>query len=71
MIIYMSANEDIRKLMLKECMTLKKLSDLTANKGNKYTADSLSKKLRHGTLKYNEAKYLADVLGYDIEFKKR
>ena len=67
----MSANEDIRKLMLAECVTLKKLSELTAQKCNKYTADGLSKKLRQNTLKYTEAKYLGDILGYDVVWVKR
>jgi hypothetical protein len=66
----MSANEDIRKLLLRENLTLKQLSELTVKTGKAYTADSLSKKLRQNTLKYTEAKYLAGVMHYEIEFKK-
>ncbi len=68
----MSANEDIRILMLKECITLKKLSEIyNSMTDNKITPDGLSKKLRYNTLRYAEAKKLADVMGYDLVFLKR
>jgi len=68
----MSANEDIRILLLKECLTLNKLAKMyNAKNGHKLTPDGLSKKLRFNTLKYDEAKQLADVMGYDIVFRKR
>ena len=71
-IITMSANEDIRILMLKECITLKKLAEIYNNTSdNKITPDGLSKKLRYNTLRYVEAKALADVMGYDLVFLKR
>lgn len=67
-----SANEDIRILLLKECVTINKLSKLTKEKGEKeMKADGLSKKLRANTLRYTEAKMIADLLGYDLIFKRR
>lgn len=67
----MGANEDIRILMLKECLTLKKLVEKNnAENEIKFTADGLSKKLRFNTLKYSEAKQLAETMGYDLIFKK-
>ncbi len=68
----MSAYEDIRILLLKECITLKKLTQLYNLKNeHKLTPDGLSKKLRFNTLRYDEAKKLADTIGYDIIFRKR
>ncbi len=67
----MSANEDIRILMLKECLTLKKLVEIYNKKNEvKITADGLSKKLRYNTLRYAEAKKLAETMGYDLVFRK-
>ena len=67
-----SANEDIRVLLLRECVTIKKISTLIDNQGEKQiTPDCLSKKLRNNTLKYTEAKMIADILGYDLIFKRR
>lgn len=67
----MSINEDLRILLLKECITIKKLAE-KANKisDKKFTADGISQKLNKGTMKYDEAKFLAGVLGYEIQFKK-
>ena len=67
-----SANEDIRILLLRECFSIKKISSLINEQGEKeITADCLSKKLRNNTLKYTEAKMIADILGYDLIFKRR
>ena len=68
----MSANKEIRVLMLQECITLVKLTEIVNAKQNtNYTADGLSKKLRNNTLKFVEAEKIADSLDYDIIFRKR
>ena len=67
----MSANKEIRILMLQEGLTIAKLAKMICEQGEKYTADGLSKKLRNNTLKFNEAEMIADILDYDIVFKKR
>lgn len=68
----MSANKEIRILMLQEGINIAKLSaKICESKNLKYTADGLSKKLRNNTLKFTEAEMIADVLDYDIVFKKR
>lgn len=69
----MSANKEIRILLLQECLTLLKLTNLINDKLNKkkYTPDGLSKKLRNNTLKFVEAELIADTLGYEIIFKKK
>lgn len=68
----MGINEDLRIILLKECLTIKALAE-KANKisNKKYTADSISQKLNNGTMKYNEAQFLGDVLGYKLEFIKK
>jgi len=68
----MSANKEIRMLMLQECLTISKVVKIVEKKfGKHFTADGLSKKLRNNTLKFVEAEIIADALDYDILFKKR
>ena len=58
--------------MIQEGLNIAKLAKLICQKTElKYTADGISKKLRNNTLKYDEAKMIADILNYDIVFKKR
>lgn len=68
---FMSINKDLRHLLLNEAKTIKQLAEM-ANEvsGKKFSADGISQKLNKGTMKYDEAKFLAHVLGYEIEFKK-
>ncbi len=67
----MGINKDLRILLLNEAATIKKLAEM-ANKvsDKKFTADGISQKLNKGTMKYDEAQFLAKVLGYEIKFKK-
>ena len=44
---------------------------LSENYGWSSSVPNLSGKLRRGSLRYGEAVELADVLGYDIVWKKR
>lgn len=68
----MGINKDLRVLLLNEAKTIKKLAEMASKvSGKKYTADGISQKLNKGTMKYDEAVFLADVLGYEIEFKKK
>ena len=68
----MSANREIRIIMLQECVTIAKLVKIVTKKfGQHFTADGLSKKLRKNTLKFVEAEIIADALDYDIIFRKR
>ncbi len=45
-----------------------KYSEIT---GKNLTANNLSHKLARGTLDFNDAETLADILGYKIEFIKK
>ena len=64
--------EQIKMLLLQEKLMLKELAELISqNSVKKCTPDSLSQKLRRGSLTYNETLMIADLLGYDIKFIKR
>lgn len=67
----MSVRESIKMLLVKECITLTDLAKKASNAANrKITVDSLSKKLQKETMQFNEAEFLAQILGYKINFEK-
>ncbi len=67
----MGINKDLRILLVNEAKTIKKFAEMaSASSGKPYTADGISQKLNKGTMKYDEAQFLAGVLGYEIQFKR-
>lgn len=67
----MSVRESIKMLLVKERLSLTDLAheaSLASNK--KITVDSISKKLQKETMKFNEAEFLAQIMGYKIKFEK-
>lgn len=67
----MNVREDIKTLLLKENMTLTTLAKkLSEYKGRQITADSISQRLRKGTMQYNDAMEIIKLLGYKIKFDK-
>lgn len=67
----MDIQEDIKILLLKKHMTMKKLAEeMTLKGGKKMLTSSLSQKLSKGTLRYNELKLICEILGYTIEYKQ-
>ena len=65
-------HEQIKVLLAQEKLKLKDLAVMLSNKtGKTYSPDSISQKLRRGSLSYNETLDIADLLGYDIVFIKR
>lgn len=63
--------EQVKTLLAQEDIKLKELAEMISEKtGNVCSANSLSQKLRRGTLSYNEALLIAEILGYRIEFVK-
>lgn len=67
----MSVREDLKILLVKEKMTLTELAkEAEFRSGKKYTVHSLSQKLVNSTMKYDEMKFLAEILGYKIKFEK-
>lgn len=68
----MGIKEDIKILLVKEHLSVPEFAKIISEKtGINYTADSIYKKLNNGTMKYNEAQFLGDVLGYKLEFIKK
>lgn len=68
----MSVREEIKILLLKEKMTITEVAKIMAEKTNKpYTMRSLSQKLLRESLRVDEYKLIADILGYDVILKKR
>ena len=68
----MSVKEDVKFLLAKEGMTMKKMAELLKQKtGYPYNLKVISDKLARRTLKYEEFRSILDILGYDIEYKKR
>lgn len=68
----MSAQEDIKILLLKNGMTITKLAEeMTISSGKKISRNVLSQKLKNGTLRYTELETICKVLGYTLEYKKQ
>lgn len=60
---------EIRSYIVKKGYSIKKVVELINQKyGRNYSGANLTNKLHRGTLKYREAKEIADVLGYKIEW---
>lgn len=67
----MSAQEDIKILLLKNGMTITKLAkEMTITSGKKISRNVLSQKLKKGTLRYSELETICEVLDYTLEYKK-
>ncbi len=67
----MSVSEDLKILLLKEKMTITELAKLASEKSDKkYTVYGISQKLARNSMRYDELKFLAGVLGYNIKFEK-
>lgn len=68
----MSVKEDVKYLLAKEAMTMKQLAEFMKEKtGYPYNLKVISDKLARKTLKYEEFKVILDILGYDIDYKKK
>ena len=68
----MSVRKEIKRLLLESDMTLSELSSLLGQRLNRnYSIQSLSNKLGNETISYVEIKLIADILGYNVEYKKK
>lgn len=67
----MSAKDKIKYLIFKEGTTIKKVAEEYSKKYEKLSANGITQRLSRCTLRFEEAEKIADILGYDIEFKKR
>lgn len=67
----MGGSEDLRILLVREKMTITELAKLASeHSNNKYTVFGISQKLARNSIKYDEMKFFAKILGYDIKFEK-
>lgn len=68
----MSSREELKILIMREALTVKKLADiLSINTGKYYTQRSLQNKISLSSLNYDEMETIADLLGYEIIIKKK
>jgi len=67
----MHIREEIKILLLKEKTTMTEVAEqMTKISGKNYTMRSLSQKLMRGSLRVDEYKLIAKILGYDVVLKK-
>ena len=68
----MNIRNEITSYIIREGMTMSEVVErLSQEYGWSSSVPNLSGKLRRGSLRYGEAEELADILGYDIVWKKR
>ena len=67
----MNVREQIKVLLATENITLTQIAkEMTARTGKNYSMHNLSQKLSRKTLKFEEARLIAEILGYKIKFEE-
>lgn len=62
----------IKSLLSLNAYTIKRLAEeMTARTGKEYSQGSLSRKINRESITLKEAYVIADILGYEIDFKKK
>ena len=65
----MSVRTDIKTLLAENDISITKLAKLLSEKtGKHYSQSNISQKLMRNTLKYDEAKIIGNILGYELKF---
>ncbi len=68
----LNAKETIKLLLARENLTQKELTNILSEKTDKkYSQDGFSRKINRGTISYNEVILIADILGYELELKRK
>jgi hypothetical protein len=68
----MSSREELRIMIMRECLTVEKLAKLlTEETGKRYTQRSLQNKISLSSLNYDEMETIAELLGYEIKIIKK
>lgn len=63
----MSIRDEIKSYIIRKGRTMKEVNDaLNARQGKDTSHQNFSKKLASGSFRYEDAKELADILGYEI-----
>ena len=67
----MSVRNDIKVLLAETGQSITYLAnEMTRLTGKKYSRSNISQKLMRGTLKYEEAKLIGEILGYELKFTR-
>lgn len=68
----LDANTQIRTLLTMRGSNITKLAKLMTEKtGKSCTRQNLSNRLKAGTIRYDEMLVIADILGFEIDFKEK
>jgi len=68
----MNIKEEIKVSIARRATTLKKVcEELSIRMGKHCSYNNISNKLRLGTLKFNEAQMIFDILGYELLYKDK
>ncbi|MBO6087408.1 LLM class flavin-dependent oxidoreductase [bacterium] len=68
----MGIYEEIKYLLAKEKVTLTSISQILQKRSyEKLTLSNLSRKIKKQTIKFEEVREIADILGYNIKFEKK
>ena len=68
----MSSKEELKIMIMREGLTVKKLADMLSREtGKHYTQISLQHKIFLSSLNYDEMETIADLLGYEIKIQKK
>ena len=68
----MSVKKDIKLLLTENEVTIALLArEMTKLSGHNYSRSNVSQKLSRGTLKYEEAKLIGEILGYELKFVRK
>jgi hypothetical protein len=68
----MPIREEIKSILAKENLTMSDLAEKISEKtGKNCSLQSISQRLLRGTLTFNDAEVIAEILGYDLKFKKK
>ncbi len=68
----MSVKTDIKTILAESDFTISLLAkELSKKLGKNYSQSNISQKLSRGTLKYEEAKLIGQILGYELKFIRK
>ena len=68
----MNVKNEIKSMIVRSGMTMRQVVDMLSDEyGWSDSISNFSNKLSRGSLRYQEAIQIADVLGYEIVWKKR
>lgn len=65
----MRVKKDIKMLLLENDVSITDIAkEMTKRTGKHFSRSNISQKLIRGTLKYEEALLIGEILGYDLKF---